>query len=94
MTAMAWHDACTAARHQTSPHGDPLYPPEDDEYARCADCGTEICLFDRAFPLGSRSALCFDCACERDGIYEQWLDRWTVWPRLDGLATPPGSEDG
>jgi hypothetical protein len=67
----------------------PMYPPEDDEYARCADCDTEVSIFDRVFLLGRQRALCFDCACGRDGIYEHWLDRWTVSPRLDDLAASP-----
>jgi hypothetical protein len=63
-----------------------MHSPEDDEYARCVDCDTEVSVFDRVFPLEERRALCFDCACGRDGFYQHWLDRWTVAPRLDDLS--------
>jgi hypothetical protein len=62
-----------------------MHPPEDDEYAFCTGCDREVSIFDRVYPLGRRRALCFECATERQGVYQELLDRWTVSPRLDDL---------
>jgi hypothetical protein len=62
-----------------------MYPPEDDDYAACADCTTEVLIFDRIYAMSDGRALCFDCASHRDGVYHDVLERWTVSPRLEGL---------
>jgi len=62
-----------------------MHPPEDDEYAFCADCGSEVMISERIFPLGEQRALCFDCATGRQGVYQDLLERWTVSPQLDDL---------
>jgi hypothetical protein len=63
-----------------------MHPPEDDEYAHCADCNTEVSIFDRVYPMGDGRTLCFDCARGRAGVYHDVLERWTVSPQLSNLV--------
>jgi hypothetical protein len=67
-------------------NGEKMHPPEDDDYAFCPDCDSEVLLFDRVFPLGRRCALCFDCATQRQGVYHDLLERWTSAPHLKDLS--------
>lgn len=62
-----------------------MYPPEDDEYVFCADCGGEVMISDRIYRFGEQRALCFDCATRRQGVYQELLERWSVSPGLDDL---------
>ena len=62
-----------------------MQPHEDYEYAFCADCRTEMMISDRIFPIERDRALCFDCATQRSGVYQDLLGRWTVPPLLDDL---------
>jgi len=53
----------------------------------CLDCGAEVVAYAaRAFAIGSRGALCFDCAVRRGGLYDEITDRWDRDPTLDGLG--------
>lgn len=53
----------------------------------CLDCGAELVAYAaRAFAVGSRGALCFDCAVGRGGLYDELTDRWDREPALDGLG--------
>ena len=64
-----------------------MYPPEDDDYACCAGCCIEVLVFDRIYPMSDGRTLCFDCAQDREGVYHDVLERWTIRPRLDGLES-------
>jgi hypothetical protein len=54
--------------------------------ATCAACGGELQPeTQRGFRFGDRAALCFRCATERGGSYDEAGDRWIVPPDLRGL---------
>jgi hypothetical protein len=59
---------------------------DDDEIAVCAECGTEVePETERGFRIGERAALCFECAVERGGTYDETEERWLEPPDLEGL---------
>jgi hypothetical protein len=59
---------------------------EEEAVAVCAACGAEIVAeTERGFRIGDRGALCFQCAVERGGVYDEREDRWLVAPDLRGL---------
>jgi hypothetical protein len=69
---------------------DEYEPPDDDTIAVCADCGTEVELdIDRGFRVGERAALCFECAVERGGTYDENDERWLEPPDLEGIDADP-----
>lgn len=62
-----------------------MYSTEEEEYALCAACDGERSRADRVYVLSGDGVLCFECATERNGVYEELLDRWIVMPRIDDL---------
>jgi hypothetical protein len=63
---------------------------DDETLAVCADCGTEVEPDgDRGFRVGDRAALCFECAVERGGTYDETEERWLEPPDLEGLDAEP-----
>jgi len=66
-----------------------MHRSELREVVQCAACGAEIRPgLDRAYVVTSRTALCFDCALERGGRYDEQRDAWSTLPRADDLPTP------
>jgi hypothetical protein len=64
-----------------------MHRSEERNLARCADCRAEIDPGrDRGFGLGAGSALCFECALRRGGVWDETHDRWSEEPSLRGLA--------
>lgn len=68
---------------------DEFYEPSDEAaIAICAACGTELePETERGFRIGERGALCFECAVERGGTYDETEDRWLEPPDLEGLES-------
>jgi hypothetical protein len=65
-----------------------MHRSEDRELVSCALCGAEIRpATDRAYQITSRSVLCFDCALERGGRYDEVRDVWSTLPRADDVRT-------
>ena len=63
---------------------------DDDTISVCADCGTEVELdTERGFRIGDRAALCFECAVERGGTYDENDERWLEPPDLEGIDADP-----
>jgi hypothetical protein len=59
---------------------------DEGALAVCAACGTELePETERGFRIGDRGALCFECAVERGGAYDETQDRWLEPPDLEGL---------
>ncbi len=57
---------------------------------RCLACGAEISVArDRAFAVSADEALCFDCAVERGGVYDERLDRWVAPADASNLPLEP-----
>ena len=65
-----------------------MHRSETRELIQCAVCRAEIrASLDRAYVITSRTALCFDCALERGGRYDEGRDLWSTLPRADDLRT-------
>lgn len=57
----------------------------------CADCGAQIAAGrERGFALSAGVALCFACAVERGGVYDEQRDAWTQAP--DTADLPPAED--
>jgi hypothetical protein len=60
---------------------------EEVELCECASCGAEVDPHaDRYFALSDQDVLCFECAIDLGGEYDESEDRWLVAPNLDFLA--------
>ena len=53
----------------------------------CAACGAEVSQRDRAYAFGDDDLLCFACATERRGVYDEARDRWVVEPDNSDLVS-------
>jgi len=61
---------------------------EDMQVTMCASCGEEISAArDRAYVIGEDEAICFSCAIDRGGEYDELEDRWTEGPDLAGVPS-------
>lgn len=53
----------------------------------CSSCGAEIHPgTERAFAFGARGILCFECALQRGGHFDEARDAWGDEPRIDDLG--------
>jgi hypothetical protein len=60
---------------------------EETELSECAECGMEIDLHrDRYFAFSDQGFLCFECAIERGGAYDEHDDSWAVCPDVSSFA--------
>ncbi len=60
------------------------------ELCECASCGAEVDPHvDRYFALSDQDVLCFECAIDLGGQYDESEDRWLVAPNLDLSADEP-----
>jgi hypothetical protein len=63
-----------------------MHRSEAYDRVRCLNCGAEISLArDRSYAVSENDALCFECALERGGAYDERHDEWTRAPQLEGL---------
>jgi hypothetical protein len=70
------------------PTGVGMHRSETGELGRCAACDAEVRpALDRAYNITTRVVLCFDCALERGGRFDEARDVWTTLPRADDLRT-------
>lgn len=53
----------------------------------CRGCGAEISSLDRSFVFGEDEALCYACAVDRGGVYDERLDAWEQAPSVTDLAS-------
>ncbi|MDH5675006.1 MAG: hypothetical protein OEZ06_22950 [Myxococcales bacterium] len=66
-----------------------MHRSETQDLTRCLACDGEISeARERAFSLGDAGVLCFGCAAERGGSYDETHDRWEQAPNLEGLPAP------
>lgn len=69
-----------------------MHRSEDYDRVLCLQCGADVSASrDRAYPIGGDDALCFRCALDRGGRYDEDHDRWSEAPKLDGLPNAEGS---
>lgn len=64
-----------------------MHRSETENLIPCADCGVETApAIERGFGVASDLALCFDCALQRGGRWDEELARWSTEPDLFGLV--------
>ena len=52
----------------------------------CVECGVEtVARLERGFAISSDAVLCFDCARQRGGRWDEEQARWSVEPDARGL---------
>lgn len=63
-----------------------MHRSEIQNLATCALCGAELSVAgDRRYAFGSDGVLCYACAVERGGVYDELHDRWTQDADTSGL---------
>ncbi|HKU37239.1 MAG TPA: hypothetical protein VJR89_03810 [Polyangiales bacterium] len=63
-----------------------MHETESNELVNCLICGAEISLaLGRAYAVTDTSGLCFRCAIERGGSYDEARDVWSPAPDVAGL---------
>ena len=66
-----------------------MHRSEARDIQRCWGCGAEVSEgADRVFTFGPDGILCFACASERGGVYDERHDHWDEAPNVGGLARP------
>jgi hypothetical protein len=59
----------------------------DDLTTFCSGCGAELSLSgERLFPIGADEVICYACAVQRGGSYDESQDRWAPPPDIGDLA--------
>jgi hypothetical protein len=60
-----------------------MHRSEADLLIHCSECGSEISLaVDRSYAVTEDEGMCFACAIERGGVYDELHDAWTQAPAL------------
>jgi hypothetical protein len=68
-----------------------MHRSEVDALANCAVCGASVDTQGaQAYPIGSQSVLCFECALARGGSFDAAQDRWVEAPRIADLVRDEG----
>ncbi len=69
---------------------------EQEEFVDCAACGATIDPgSDRVFALGAEEDfLCWECAAQHGGTWEDVLQLWSTDPDLRGLLRIPSNAKG
>jgi hypothetical protein len=63
-----------------------MHRSETPDLATCAICGAEIVpARDRAYAAGRDTFLCFACATQRGGTWDELQDRWLEAPVTSGF---------
>ncbi len=64
-----------------------MHRSELERVESCAACGRAVTEgVGRGFDFGTRQVLCWECAVERGGSYDETRDQWTRPPRISDLA--------
>ena len=60
---------------------------EEMDLCQCAQCGADIDLGDdRFFAFSNQDVLCFECALEHGGQYDERRDSWLVSPDVSSFS--------
>ena len=63
---------------------------EEAELSECASCGADIDVHaDRYFALSDQEVLCFECAIDLGGQYDESRDQWLVVPDVGFFVDEP-----
>ncbi|MBM4382800.1 MAG: hypothetical protein FJ091_05465 [Deltaproteobacteria bacterium] len=66
-----------------------MHRSEARELGYCAECGAEVhSSRDRTYAVDAERSLCFACAVQRGGCFDERRDLWTHAPDLSGLSEP------
>jgi len=64
-----------------------MHRSDERSLVECAACGANVDIdLGRSFALGPASALCFECALERGGRFDEATDSWVETPSLSDVA--------
>lgn len=64
-----------------------MHRSESDQAVPCAVCARPVYPgADRGYEIGPTRSLCWQCAVDRGGAYDESSDRWTVAPNVGDLA--------
>ncbi len=64
-----------------------MHASEAHQFEFCASCGAEVQIArDRGYALDAERVLCFPCAVQRGGSYDEHRDLWVEAPDLANLA--------
>lgn len=64
-----------------------MHEQEWNDLTQCVACNAAIAAAtDRAFAISNDDYLCFGCATERGGIFDEELERWSVPPETSDLV--------
>ena len=64
-----------------------MHRSEAEMLAPCSACGTEVSPQDRSFAFGDDQTLCFGCAMQRNGSYDEAHDHWILEPYVADLLS-------
>lgn len=65
-----------------------MHRSETYDLVHCVSCEEEISADDRrAYLFGDGAALCYECAIERGGRYDEGRDDWTRAPDVSAFAS-------
>ena len=71
-----------------------MHESEAIEIDRCLGCGAEVMKQERVYVFGEDRMLCFACAFERGGSYDEPHDRWDPEPVVRDLLEQEEIEEG
>jgi hypothetical protein len=64
-----------------------VHRSEAENLVPCADCGSETApVLERGFAINSDIVLCFDCARQRGGRWDEERAFWSSEPDVGGLT--------
>lgn len=62
-----------------------MHRSEAEGLEQCASCGAEVAAEDRVFAISDEEVLCFECAIQRGGAFDDPHDRWSREPDVTDL---------
>jgi hypothetical protein len=66
-----------------------MHSSEAEQLEPCAACTDAVSSTDRTFVIGDGAILCFQCALDRGGRYDERHDRWERAPDVVDLLERP-----
>lgn len=66
-----------------------MHREELEQLDVCASCQASIIPNEEeSFAFGPNSVLCWKCAIDRGGVYNEYEERWTTAPNVSDLRSP------
>jgi hypothetical protein len=70
-----------------------MHRSEARELIPCSVCGAETSVQDRAYAFGETGVLCYACAIDRQGEYDENRGDWAVAPYLTNVVSVGAGEE-